>query len=376
MHGVKELRFNPQLLKVPLYVAGKSAEEVLEELDLQEVVKLASNENALGPSPKAMKAFRAALEEAHRYPGIAERELRRRLADFHGPGFSEDHFIIGNGGTDVLRMIAQAFIYETGNESVMSSVTFPLYGLLTTMFGGNSVKVDPVDGYSMDLHGMTEAVGSHTRLVWFCTPDNPTGKVIAQENADAFMKDLPDDVVVVFDESYCDYVADATAARSTEFVLRGRPVIVVRSFSKSAGLANLRVGYGIAHPDLIEYLLHTVLPFNTGAPVIRAAIASMDDQEFQERSRELVQKEREYLYEGLQRLGLNSHPSQANFVFVTDVPGGGQAFAEKMLQKGIVVRPMGAFGEPSGVRVTVGLREQNEELLGVVSEILEMVGES
>ena len=371
---MKELKLNPQLLKVPLYVAGKSAEEVREELGLEEVVKLASNENALGASPKAVAALHESLQQAHRYPGIADRELRRRLANSHGAGFTEKHFIIGNGGTDVLRMIAQAFIFEAG-ESVMGRVTFPLYSLLTTMFGGTSIKVDPVEGYALDLPAMAKAVGPDTRLVWFCSPNNPSGSIIGQSEADAFIDTLPDHVVVVFDESYCDYVTDRSAVNSTQYVLQGRPVVVVRSFSKSSGLANLRVGYGIALPEIIEYLLHTVLPFNTGAPVIRAAIASMDDHEFKERSRKFVEEERDFLFTRLSDLGLNSHPSQANFIFVTDVPGGGQGFAEKMLHSGVIVRPMDAFGEPNGIRVTVGLREQNEQLLNAVSDILEVVGE-
>lgn len=372
---MKQLNLNPQLLKVPVYVAGKSAEEVREELDFEHVVKLASNENALGPSPKAVAALHESLQHAHRYPGIAERDLRRRLADSHGAGFTEKHFIIGNGGTDVLRMIAQAFIFEAG-ESIMGRVTFPLYGLLTTMYGGTSIKLDPADGYALDLPAMAEAVGPSTRLVWLCSPDNPTGKVIEQEEAEAFLNRMPEHVVVVFDESYCDYMTDGAAADSKQFVLQGRPVIVVRSFSKSAGLANLRVGYGIAHPELIEYLLHTVLPFNTGALVIRAAIASMDDHEFKQRSRQQVEKEREFLFTRLSDLGLRAHPSQSNFIFVTEVPGGGSAFAEKMLHKGVIVRPMGTFGEPSAIRVTVGLREQNVQLLKAVSDVLEVVGES
>ncbi|MFQ5923757.1 MAG: pyridoxal phosphate-dependent aminotransferase [Anaerolineales bacterium] len=372
---MKELNLNPQLLKVPLYIAGKSAEEVREELGLQEVVKLASNENALGPSPKAVAALHESLQHAHRYPGIAERELRRQLANSHGTGFTAEHFIIGNGGTDVLRMVAQAFIFKAG-ESIMGRVTFPLYDLLTTMYGGTSIRVDPTEGYALDLPAMADAVGPDTRLVWFCSPNNPTGRVIEQGEADTFLDRLPDHVVVVFDESYCDYVTDGAAVQSTDYVLQGRPVISVRSFSKSAGLANLRVGYGIAHPDLIDYLLHTVLPFHTGAPVIQAAMASMDDHDFQQRSRKLVEEQREFLFSRLSDLGLNSHPSQSNFVLVTDVPGGGHAFAEKMARTGVIVRPMAAFGEPDAIRVTVGLREQNERLLKAVSETLNLAQES
>jgi len=371
---MKKLKLNPQLLKVPLYIAGKSSEEVREELGLEQVVKLASNENPLGPSPKAVAALHESLQHAHRYPGIADRELRRRLADSHGAGFTEKHFIIGNGGTDVLRMIAQAFIFE-GGESVMGRVTFPLYGLLTTMFGGTSIKVDPAEGYALDLPAMVKAVGPETRIVWFCSPNNPSGLIIKHGDAEAFLDGLPDHVVAVFDESYCDYVTDREAVNSTHFVVQGRPVIVVRSFSKSSGLANLRVGYGIAHPEIIEYLLHTVLPFGTGGPVLRAATASMDDQDFIDRSRKLVEEERDFLHTRLSDLGLKSHPSQANFILVTDVPGGVKSFAEKMLRTGVIIRPMGAFGEPNGIRVTVGLREQNEQFLKAVAEILDVVYE-
>lgn len=369
---MKHLRLNPQLLKVPLYVAGKSAEQAREELGLDEIVKLASNENPLGPSPLAVAALQKHLQQAHRYPGIAERDLRRRLASFHGEGFTPQHFVVGSGGTDVLRMVAQAFLFEAG-ASIMGKVTFPLYDLLTTMYGGTSVKLEPVDGYRLDLPGMAQVVGQETRLIWLCSPNNPTGSVIEQQQADAFLDRLPDHVVVVFDESYCDYVTDSSAVQSTRYVLDGRPVVVVRSFSKSAGLANLRVGYGIAHPDLIEYLLHTVLPFNTGAPVVQAALASMDDHEYKRRSQELVVEQREELAAGLAAAGLSAHPSQANFVFVTEVPGGGQAFADKLLQAGIVVRPMAGFGEPNAIRVTVGTREQNQQLLRAVSEILNPV---
>lgn len=369
---MKNLRLNPRLLKVPLYVAGKSAEQVREELGLDDIVKLASNENPLGPSPMAVAALQAHLGEAHRYPGIAERELRRRLATVHGTRFTSEHFIIGSGGTDVLRMVAQAFLFE-GGQSVMGRVTFPLYRLLTTMYGGTSIVLEPTHGYALDLPAIAEAVRPETRLVWLCTPNNPTGSIIEQRQADALLDQLPDHVVVVLDESYCDYVTDQSAVQSTRYVLDGRPVVVVRSFSKSAGLANLRVGYGIAHPELIEYLRHAVLPFNTGALVIQAALASLEDHEYLRRSRELIVEQRTVLAAGLAEMGLEAHPSQANFVFVTDVPGGGQAFADRLLRAGVIVRPAAGFGEPNAVRVTVGRPEQNERLLAAVLEALDPV---
>lgn len=363
------LMLNPRLLQVPLYVAGKCPEQVRQELGLSEVLKLCSNENPLGPSPAAIAALRNALAEVNRYPGIAEYELRRKLVTCHGNGLTEQHFIIGNGATDVLRMVAQAFIFD-GGESVIDRVTFPLYALLTTMYGGRAIRVDPRSDHHSDLPAMADAITAQTRIVWLCSPNNPTGSVLSQQAVDEFIEWLPEHAVVVFDEAYCDYVTDPDYADSLRYVRQGRNVIAVRSFSKSSGLANLRVGYGIAHPDLIEYLLHTVLPFNTGALPMAAAAASLDDHEFHRRSRELVQQERAFLFARLSQMGLTCLPSQANFVLVVDPPTSAPALVDALLRQGVIVRPMGAFGLPNALRVTVGLREQNERFLAAMRKAL------
>jgi len=366
---MRGLVLNPHLLKVPLYVAGKSAEEVCEELGLDDVLKLNSNENPVGPSPLALAALQAALSEAHRYPGIAERELRRKLAAYHDNGLTEQHFIIGNGGTDILRMIAQAFILD-GVESIVCRVSFPLYALLTTMYGGETVTVDLRPDYHLDLPTMADSVTDRTRIVWLCSPNNPTGFVLSQQTVDNFLARLPEHVVVVFDETYCDFVSDLNSADSLRYVRQERNVVVVRSFSKNSGLANLRVGYGVAYPDLIEYLMRTVLPFNTGALALLAAAASLDDHEFRRYSREVVQQERAFLFARLSEMGLTCLPSQANFVLVVDPPAGAPALVNALLQHGVIVRPMGSFGMPNALRVTVGLREQNERFLAAIRMVL------
>ncbi|UCC64870.1 MAG: histidinol-phosphate transaminase [Anaerolineae bacterium] len=363
------LRLNPHLLQVPLYVAGKSAEQVCQEMVLDQVTKLCSNENPLGPSPMALAALHAASTKAHRYPGIAERELRRKLAAYHGNGLNEHHFIVGNGGTDVLRMIAQSFIFD-GGESVVCRVAFPLFALLTTMYGGKTVRVDPRPDYHLDLPAMADAITEDTRLVWLCSPDNPTGSILSQAEVDGFMEQLPEHVVVVFDEAYRDFVTDPDCADSARYVCQGRNVIVVRSFSKSAGLANLRVGYAIACPDLIEYLLRVVLPFNTGALVLAAAAASLDDHTFRRHSRELVQQERDFLYTRLTEIGMTCLPSQANFLLVIDPPCGAPILVDTLLRRGIIVRPMVGFGLPNALRLTVGLPEQNRQFLAAVHAVL------
>ncbi len=366
---MKDPRFNPHLLEVPLYIAGKSAAEVREALGLSEVIKLASNENPLGPSPKALQALRAALPEAHRYPGVAARELRQALARHHGHGLSEHHFLLANGGTDVLRVIAQSFVFDGGN-TVMGEVSFPMYRILTTMFGGKPVQVPPRPDLSLDLDAMARAITADTRVVWLCSPNNPTGFVLSQQQADDFLRRVPQEVVVVFDESYLDFAEDPQCVKSLEYIRQGRNVVAVRSFSKTTGLANLRVGYAIARPELIEYMSHAVLPFHTGALVLRAAMAGLGDEDYRRRSRELILRERAFLFGGIKELGLKCFPSQANFILVAEVPGGGQAFAERLLQRGIIVRPMAAFGKPDGFRVSVGRRGENERFLEALGLVL------
>jgi len=364
------LVLNSQLLQVPLYVAGKSAEQVSRELGFDQVLKLCSNENPLGASPMALAALRQALTQAHLYPGVAESDLRDRLAACHGTGLTEQHFIVGNGATDILRMIAQSFIFD-GGESVACRVTFPLYGLLTTMFGGRTIKVDLRSDYRYDLDAMADAVTEKARVLWLCTPNNPTGQVLSQAAVDRLLDRLPAHVVVVFDEAYCDFCSDPRHADSIRYVLQGRNVIVVRSFSKSGGLANLRVGYGIADPELIEYLMHVVLPFNTGALPLIAAAASLDDRSFRRRSRDLVLRERARLHATLVQMGLNCLPSQANFVLVLDPPPGAPSLVEALLRQGIIVRPMAGFGLPNALRVTVGLPEQNDRFLAAMRAMLD-----
>lgn len=364
---MKAQQLNPHLLQVPLYIAGKSAEEARRELGLDDVLKLASNENPLGPSPLAMAALKSALAEAHRYPGPAELDMRRRLAEHHGGVFTEDNFVIGNGGTDVLRVIGQSFVLED-SESIFSRVTFPLFRVLTTMYGGRPVVVEPTADYAIDLEAMADAAGDRTRIIWLCSPNNPTGLALRHAQVEAFLDSLPEDVVTVLDESYIDYVDDPAAADSLAFIRDGRPVIAVRSFSKSAGLANLRIGYGVARPDIIEYLLHAVLPFNTGAPVAQAAMASLDDHEFHSRSRAVIADGRRQLAAGLAAAGFSPVPSQANFILVPSVPDC-TALVEALLLRGVIVRPLKTFGLTDAFRVSVGLPDQNERFLRTLAEV-------
>jgi histidinol-phosphate aminotransferase len=366
------LKINQDLLSVPLYIAGRSMQEVREEYGLDEVIKLASNENPLGPSPRAMEALKKNVNLAHRYPGIAERELKRALAAHTGDGLSEENFIIGNGATDVLRMIAQGFVFD-GGETVMCRASFPMYWIFTGMFGGKSVKVDPQEDFQIDLNAIHAAINQNTRIVWICSPNNPTGLVLNQGVFRKFMDIVPENVLVVFDESYRDFVEETDYAESLPYVMEGRNLIALRSFSKSGGLANLRVGYGIGYPDLIEYLHHTRLPFNTGALPLFAAKASLDDQAFLEKSRKIVLEERRFLYEQITGLGLNCLPSQSNFLLIYNLPAEDSFFEEEMMKRGLIIRAMTGFGQPGAIRVTAGDRGQNEAFISALASILEKI---
>jgi histidinol-phosphate aminotransferase len=363
------LRLNPNLLKVPLYIAGKSIEEVQEEYGLDDVLKLASNESALGPSPLAIEAAQRVLWDSHRYPGSADRNLRRRLAPTLHPNFDEHYLIIGNGATDIIRMLAQAFVFD-GGEMITSRVTFPMYHIAATMFGGVPVLVPPTSDLRFDLRAIAEAIKPNTRLIFVCSPNNPTGMICQRAEVEQFMRRVPAEVVVVFDESYRDFVADPDYPDPCDYVDDGRNVIVVRSFSKSAGLANLRVGYAIARPEMIEYLSHAQIPFNTGALALEAARASLDDHEYLERIRRLVCEEREFLYHALDGLDLAYTRSHANFVMIPDLPLEANRLSEKLIRSGVIVRPMAAWGMPTAIRVTIGLREHNERFIAALGAAL------
>lgn len=362
-------RFNPNLLEVPLYISGKSIDQVQQELGLDDVIKLASNENPLGPSPRAIEAARAHLQEAHRYPGGYEMILRQKLGEHFNTGLDERHFVVGNGATDVLRMITQAFVFDGGN-TVMSQVTFPMYRIMTIACGGTPRVIEAAPGYRQDLEAMAAHVDDDTRLVYLCSPNNPSGEVITQVEMDSFLASLPEHVVIIMDESYRDYVTDPQRADTLGYVREQRNVFLVHSFSKSAGLANLRVGYCIAPVELSDYVRHAQLPFQVGDITLAAAIASLEDKAYQQGQRQLVVEGREYLFAACRQLGLKCLPSQANFLTIVDPPIDASALAASLMRQGVIVRPMAIFGMPDAIRVSVGLPEENVKFIAALRKAL------
>ena len=363
------LRLNPNLLKVPLYIGGKSIESVKEELGLDDVIKMASNESPNGPSPMALEAVRRALKDAHRYPGIGERDLRRKLAERFGEGFTEDNFVTGNGGSDILRMITQAFLFEGGN-TVMCSATFPLYHIFTTMYGGQPRQIPYTSDYCHDLPEMLAQIDEETRIVYLCSPNNPTGTIITQSQMDDFLAKVPNHIPIVLDESYNRYVESDDYADSLGYVRAGRNVIIVRSFSKTAGLANLRVGYLAGTTEMANYLRHAQLPFHTSDIVLAAAMASMDDDEFHEHNHRTILEGRAYLRDSLRALGLTCLDSHMNSVLIVDPPIPPAELEAAMLRRGVIIRHTAGFGIPNGVRVTVATPEDNATFISRLESVL------
>jgi histidinol-phosphate aminotransferase len=368
------LRKNPNLERVPLYIAGKPIDEVKEEYGLTEVVKLASNENPLGPSPKALVAYHEALVNAHRYPGVGELRLRQKLAEYSSVGdgsfpFTEHNFLTGNGLSDVLRIIVESFVFD-GGEAIICMPTFPLYKILVQQYGGTCVFVPHKDFY-YDLQAMADAITPDTRVIFVCNPNNPTGTLVSRAEVDAFMERVPRSVIVVFDESYAELVEVPYYSDAADFISRGRDeVILLRGFSKVFGLANLRIGYAIGTHAMIEYLRHAQIVFNTGDPVFYAAMAALDDREHIENVRTLIHTEKQFLYDSFTKLNLPFVPTHANFILLPHLPMPANDISEGLLRRGIIVRVTGGFGLPDAIRVTIGSHWENEKFVAALREVL------
>lgn len=367
---------NPDLLTVPPYLGGKSVEEVQEEYGLDDVVKMASNENPLGPSPKAMEALKIAISGVNFYPGVANRDLRRKLGPLANPAFDEHNILIGNGVLDLLRMMCIAYLHNSG-ESIVSDVAFPLYATFTRMFGGKVVNVPMCPDYSIDLDAITDAITSNTRLIFIASPNNPSGLAITQAELKQFLERVPEHVIVLLDEAYELFMDNGTGhGDATPYIIEGRNLVIARSFSKSTGLAGMRIGYLIARSDIIQYLARTLLPFHTNTLALLAANASLDDHDFLKRSRDVIAQEREYFYQELDRLDLPYLHSQANFILIPKLPVDPKWVFEQLLRRGIILRPIGPFGVPDGLRVTINTHQNNARFIQALEETLLAAPES
>jgi histidinol-phosphate aminotransferase len=358
----------PSVLERKDYVPGKPAEEVQRELGLKDIAKLASNENPLGTSDLAVEAMVTELRErANRYPeGLCPR-LIARLSEIHD--VEAACLYVGNGADGVLSTLGLTFL-NPGDEVVLGEVTFPVYENIVTLMGGTCVRVPLTDDLRLDLPAMVAAVTQRTKMLFLCNPNNPTGTIVHAAEVERALGALPDSVLVVSDEAYYDFVDDPRFPDSIRYLRTYRNLIVLRTFSKTAGLAGLRIGYAIADPDVVRMMLKTREPFPVNRIAQAGALASLDDVEFTKRSIEIVRNGKRKLYQALAELGVKFYPSQANFVFV-DLGRPSAPVFEKMLRAGVIVRPLTFAGVPNGLRITVGLESDNVRTIAALRKALE-----
>ena len=350
------------------YIPGKPIEEVARELgmDPDSIDKLASNENPLGPSPRAMDALKNALGEVNFYPDDSNYNLKKKLAEIFG--ISESQLIIGNGSVELLLMLGLAYL-EPGDEVVASDQSFIMYRIVTKMLGGTLIE-PPLKDYKIDLDAMANAITPKTKLVFISNPNNPTGTAIFKDEADEFMRRIPDDVIVVWDEAYYEYTPGKSLPDGLDYLHDGKNVVILRTMSKAYGLAGLRIGYAFAKEEIIRNMMKVRLPFNVNRLAQIAAVAALDDQEHVEKSRIMVEEGKKYLYRELDKLGLFYTQSYTNFIFV-DTPFNGREIYEALLHDGVIVRPLGVYNFPNAIRVTVGLPEQNKRFIASLRKFME-----
>ena len=347
------------------YVPGKPLEELEREYGISDSVKLASNENPLGASPKALVAIQKSLAALHRYPDGAGHRLVHRIAESNG--IPSENIVIGNGSDDIIALLIRALV-QPGDRVVIPRPSFLMYEI-SAKAAGAVIDAVPLKDMAMDLDTMAGCVDNTTRLVFICNPNNPTGTIVSQAAFDRFMAQLPENVVVVVDEAYIEFARDPECLKTGRPSDLDRPLVTLRTFSKVYGLAGLRVGYGIM-PAMLAEMLHRVRqPFNVNALAQAAAIAALDDTDFLNQTLDLVHRGLDALYAGLDRLGLTYYNTQTNF-FLIDVGQPAQTVFEKMLHHGVIVRSMKAYGFPTYIRVNVGLEGENQRFLKALEAVL------
>ncbi len=355
------IRIHPAIAGLVPYAPGKPLEEVERDLGIRGAVKLASNENPLGPSPRALAALHDGADTLHRYPDGGAHELTRALAERWR--LPVDHIVVGNGSDELIGLLVKAFM-TPGDEAVMADHTFVMYRLAVT--GGQGVCVEvPLTDWRHDLPAMAAAVTGRTRLLFVCNPNNPTGTMVTRDDVEAFMRAVPDDVIVVFDEAYAEYARDPRYPDAVDYVRRDRPVVALRTFSKIYGLAGLRIGYGITTPEIAGYLHRVRHPFNTGTLAQRAACAALGDDDHVAASRRLNDAEMAVVEQGLRDLGFSPIPSQANFLYFDTRRDGGEMF-QRLLREGVIVRHL----HGSMLRVTIGRPEDNRRFLKALAGVM------
>lgn len=348
------------------YQPGKPVEELERELGLQDVVKLASNENPLGPSSFALAAANKALADMHLYPDASGYLLKAALSE--KLGVSSAQITLGNGSNEVLDLIARVFL-DQASSAVFSQYAFIVYPIAVQAAGAKAL-VAPAQDWGHDLDAMLAAIADDTRLIFIANPNNPTGNYLPGDKIAAFLDAVPENIIVVLDEAYVEYVSEGDAVDGLQMLASYPNLIVTRTFSKAYGLAGLRLGYSISSPEIADLLNRVRAPFNVSVPAMAAGVAALNDDDYIEKSRLINTQGQQQLSAGLEALSIAYIPSMGNFI-CAQMPGPAMPYYQELLQRGVIVRPVGVYGMPNHLRISVGLPEQNERFLSALAQVLE-----
>jgi histidinol-phosphate aminotransferase len=344
------------------YIPGKPIEELERELGIEGSIKLASNENPLGPSPLAVRALRAGMKELHRYPDGSCYYLRNALSE--KLNIDPEELIFGNGSNELIELAVRTYL-SPGDEAIMAHPSFVVYSIIIQAANGKSIVV-PLKEWRHDLDGMAEKITAKTRLIFLANPNNPTGTINTKAEMDSLMRKVPDSVLVIVDEAYNEYVTSPAYPDTLTYVKKNRNVLVLRTFSKIYGLAGLRIGYGVSNRKITSEMNKIRQPFNVNSPAQAAALAALEDTGHIEKSKETNEKGKRYLYKNLKTLGINFIPTEANFIYITFPDTVVSELHGTLLRQGVIIRPMG----PAAARITIGLPGENRRLIEALRKVL------
>ncbi len=357
---------NQNVLELVAYQPGKPIEETARELGMkpEQIVKLASNENSLGASPRAIAAMQEAAARVHIYPDGASFALRSRLAQDFGVSFGQT--VVGSGSSEIIELLCHACLNPQA-ELIAARHSFSMYPIMCKLFDAKFVEVENKEDWSHDLMAILRAITPQTRLVFITNPTNPVGTMVYQDELDAFMERVPEHVIVAFDEAYIDFAEEKPD--TLRYVKQGKNAIVMRTFSKAYGLAGIRAGYGITTPEIADLLNKARTPFNMNLVAQEGALAALDDREHIERSVQMVREGRRQYEEAFRAWGIEYVPSHTNFILAR--VGKGREVFDKALAQGVILRHMDGYGLPEHIRITIGTKAENERCLEVLGGILD-----
>ena len=356
---------NEHILGIAPYEPGKPIEELERELGVHNAIKLASNENPLPPSDRVQKAILATLNHLNRYPDGSGFYLRQALAKKHG--VSPDHVVLGNGSNELIELLVRTFL-RPGDEAVVPHPSFVVYPMIVQAAGGVRVMV-MLKEHRLDLEAMARAITPMTKVVFIANPNNPTATIVTADEVERFMTRVPERTIVVFDEAYIEFALGPDFPDTLNYVKQGRKVAVLRTFSKAASLAGLRVGYGVADADAIALMNRIRQPFNVNSLAQAAALAALEDDGHILECVRMIEAGRHFLYDEFKTLGVQYVPARANFILV-DVGRSAADIYQKLLHEGVIVRPMTPFGMETALRITVGTPEENRKLIKALRRVL------